>query len=471
MGIALMLVLNIKFKWNSMLALLLAAVIVALANGLTPSAALDSITKGFGSTLGSLAIIVVFGAIIGKLMVDSGASHVLASTLIDKFGVRFIRVAVAIIGVIFGIAMFYEVAFLMLAPLVISIAREAKISWLSLAVTGVAAATVAHSIFPPQPGPVALIEAYHSDYGTVYLLGILMVICMIAVGGFLYPRLLHKWSGMTGRPVPNFMRKDEDVVIDNPPSFAVSLFVPLSPALIMIAVTICNVFVDKESTLGQWLNFFGSSQVAMAIALLLAFVLFGTRQGHDMNWNMERFNSGVSSIAGVIMIIGAGGAFKQVVLDSGVGDYIGGLMTAGAVSPYIMAWLIAVIIRLATGQGVVAAMTAAGIIVGAVTDPATGMIISTINPALLTLATACGANFLTHINDASFWLFKSILISRSRKRSLRGAGCLQPGPSPVSPMSWSARSSYKRRLIAHRKTRGVKPGSSGSELQSKVINL
>lgn len=405
-GVALMLILNIKFKWNSMLALLLTAVIVGLANGLTPSDTLSSITTGFGSTLGSLAIIVVFGAIIGKLMVDSGASQVLATTLIERFGVRFIRIAVAIIGVIFGIAMFYEVAFLMLAPLVISIAREAKISWLSLAVTGVAAATIAHSLFPPQPGPVALIETYSSDYGEVYLLGLPMVVCMIGVGGFLYPRLLRKWAAMTGRPVPTFMHKDDDVVVDNPPSFAVSLFVPLSPALIMISVTVCNLFVDKDSMLGQWLNFLGSSQVAMAIALMLALVLFGTRQGHNMDWNMRAFNSGIAGIAGVIMIIGAGGAFKQVVLDSGVGDYIGGLMSAGSISPYIMAWLIAVIIRLATGQGVVAAMTAAGIIVGAVTDPATGAIVSTIDPTLLTLATACGANFLTHINDASFWLFK-----------------------------------------------------------------
>lgn len=400
-----MLVLNIKFKWNSMLALLLAGAVVGLCNGMTPGHTLESISKGFGSTLGSLAIIVVFGAAIGKLMVDSGASNVLASTLIKKFGVKYIRVAVAIIGMIFGIAMFYEVAFLMLAPLVISIAREAKISWLSLAITGVAAATISHSIFPPQPGPVALIDAYNADYGTVYIIGIPMAICMLAVGGFLYPRLIGKFAN-ADRPVPKFMQKDEDVVIDNPPSFAVSLLVPLSPAIIMISVTICNIFIDKESMLGQWLNFFGSSQVAMAIALVLAFLLFGTRQGHNMDWNMNCFSSAVQSIAGVVMIIGAGGAFKQIVLDSGIGDYIGKMMSAGTISPYIMAWLIAVIIRLATGQGVVAAMTAAGIIVGAVTDPATGAMIAGVNPALLTLATASGANFLTHINDASFWLFK-----------------------------------------------------------------
>lgn len=405
LGIAIMLLLNIKFKWNSMLALLLAATVVGLCNAMPPDDVLKSITSGFGSTLGSLAMIVVFGATVGKLMADSGASKVLASTLITRFGVRFVRIAVAIIGMIFGLAMFYEVAFLMLAPLVISIAKEAKIPWLNLALTGVAAATISHSLFPPQPGPVALIEQYHADYGSVYIYGIPMALIMIFVAGFLYPRLLRKMEP-GDRPTPAFMAKDNNVVIDNPPSFATSLLVPLAPAFIMMTVTVLNIFIDKESAAGQWINFLGSSQVAMFIALLLAMFFFGIRQGHDNEWNMQGFNSAVRSIAGVVMIIGAGGAFKQIVLDSGIGDYIGGMMTAGAVSPYLMAWFITVLIRLATGQGVVSAMTAAGIIGAAVMDPSTGAMMNGVNPTLLVLATAAGANFLTHINDASFWLFK-----------------------------------------------------------------
>lgn len=402
-GIALMLILNIKFKLNSMLALLLASLVVALANGMGPGEALKTITGGFGSTLGSLAIIVVFGAIIGKLMVDSGASHVLASTLLEKFGIRFVRVAVIIIGLIFGLAMFYEVAFLMLAPLVISLAREAKLPWLKMAILGVAAATTAHSLFPPQAGPVALVAAYGADTGRVYILAIPMAILAVIVAGLILPRFLGKLE----RPVPAFMKADKDLVeIENPPSFLVSLLVPLTPAIIMITVTLCNIWVPKESTAGQWLNFFGSSPVAMSVALALAMLLFGIRQGHDMKWIMGCFDSGVKTIAGVVMIIGAGGAFKQVVIDSGIGDFIGSLMSAGSISPYIMAWLITVLIRLSTGQGVVSAMTAAGIIGAAVIDPATGMMIPGVDPALLVLATAAGSNFLTHINDASFWLFK-----------------------------------------------------------------
>lgn len=402
-GIAIMLVLNIKFKVNSMLALLVAALVVALANRMTPLEALSTITGGFGSTLGTLAIIVVFGAIIGKLMVESGASHVLASTLLDKFGIRFVRVAVIIIGLIFGLAMFYEVAFLMLAPLVISLAKEAKIPWLKMAILAVAAATTAHSLFPPQPGPVALIEAYGADTGRVYIMAVPMAILAVTMAGLVLPKFL----GNLERPTPPFMRASEDSPkAENPPSFLVSVLVPLSPAIIMITVTVLNIFVERESALGEWINFFGSSPVAMSVALILAIFLFGIRQGHDMKWVMSSFDGGVKTISGVVMVIGAGGAFKQVVIDAGIGDYIGGLMSAGSISPYIMAWIITVLIRLSTGQGVVSAMTAAGIIGAAVIDPATGQMMAGVDPALLVLATAAGSNFLTHINDASFWLFK-----------------------------------------------------------------
>lgn len=403
-GIALMLVLNIAFKVNSMLALLLSAMVVALCNGMSPADTLKTITTGFGSTLGSLAIIVVFGAVIGRLMVDSGASHVLAAGLIRTFGLRLVRVAVIVIGLIFGLAMFYEVAFLMIAPLVISIAKEAKVPWLKLAIPAVCATTVAHSIFPPQPGPVALIDQYGADAGKVYLLGIPMAIIWVVVGGLFLPKVL----GNLERPIPKFMSSGDDAEVspEKPPCFFVSLIVPLSPALIMISVTIANIWVDKKSVPGQWLNFLGSSPVAMSVALVLAMFLFGVQRGHNGEWVMDKFNRAVSVISGVVMIIGAGGAFKQVVIDSGIGEYIGGFMSAGAVSPYIMAWFITVLIRLATGQGVVSAMTAASIIGAAVIDPTTGVMQAGVDPTLLVLATAAGSNFMTHINDASFWLFK-----------------------------------------------------------------
>ncbi|HBC9685549.1 TPA: TRAP transporter large permease subunit [Escherichia coli] len=312
-GIGLMLVLNLKFKINSMVALLVAALSVGMLAGMDLMSLLHTMKAGFGNTLGELAIIVVFGAVIGKLMVDSGAAHQIAHTLLARLGLRYVQLSVIIIGLIFGLAMFYEVAFIMLVPLI--------------------------------------------------------------------------------------------------------------PAIIMISTTIANIWLVKDTPAWEVVNFIGSSPIAMFIAMVVAFVLFGTARGHDMQWVMNAFESAVKSIAMVILIIGAGGVLKQTIIDTGIGDTIGMLMSHGNISPYIMAWLITVLIRLATGQGVVSAMTAAGIISAAILDPATGQLVG-VNPALLVLATAAGSNTLTHINDASFWLFKGYF-DLSVKDTLKTWGLLE----------------------------------------------
>lgn len=419
LGIALMLVLNMKFKVNAMVSLLIAALTIGFLERMGPAELLETIQTGFGSTLGSLAIIVVFGAVIGKLMVDSGAATRLADTLIEKFGVGKVKVAMVIVGLVFGLAMFYEVAFIILAPLIIAVAVEAKVPFLKIAIPAVAATTTAHSLFPPQPGPVALVDAYGADTGMVYIYALIVAIPTVIITGWVLPRFL----GDLDRPVPKLMRPDEDIPADQRPSFALSLFVPLIPAIVMISATITKAFISEDSAAYEWVSFIGSSIPAMAIALIAAIYFFGIKQGRSMEWTMGVFKSAVKGIAMVILIIGAGGALKQVIIDSGVGDYIGSLMTATSISPYIMAWAITVLIRLATGQGVVSAMTAAGIISAALMDPVTGTI-TAVNPALLVVATAAGSNTLTHVNDASFWLFKGYF-DLSVKDTLKTWGLLQ----------------------------------------------
>lgn len=353
LGIALMLVLNMKFKVNAMVSLLIAALTIGFLERMGPAELLETIQTGFGSTLGSLAIIVVFGAVIGKLMVDSGAATRLADTLIEKFSVGKVKVAMVIVGLVFGLAMFYEVAFIILAPLIIAVAVEAKVPFLKIAIPAVAATTTAHSLFPPQPGPVALVDAYGADTGMVYIYALIVAIPTVIITGWVLPRFL----GDLDRPVPKLMRPDEDIPADQRPSFALSLFVPLIPAIVMISATITKAFVSEDSAAYEWVSFIGS------------------------------------------------------------------LMTATSISPYIMAWAITVLIRLATGQGVVSAMTATGIISAALMDPVTGTITAA-NPALLVVATAAGSNTLTHVNDASFWLFKGYF-DLSVKDTLKTWGLLQ----------------------------------------------
>ncbi|MFJ8063029.1 gluconate:H+ symporter [Psychrobacillus sp. NPDC096426] len=395
LGVALLLYLNIVVKLNSVLALLIVAILVGILNGLTLDAVIVSIKTGFGGTLGSLAIIIGMGAVLGKLMVDSGAAQRVASTLLNKFGVKNVEWAILIVGSIFGVSVFYEVAFIILAPLVISIAIEAKMPYLRLGITMVAAATMAHSIFPPQPGPTALVQAYGADMGMVYILGLVVVIPAVIAAGIILPRMLRNLD----RPVPPLLKKSKEFTEDEMPSFGISLIVPLLPAIIITSATVLKLFIDETTKFSQIVNFLGSAEISMLLAVLVAIYVFGIRRGRKMTEVMSSFSGAIEGIAMIIFIVGAGGAFKQIILDTGIGDFIAGMMANTSVSPLIMAWVITAMIRIATGTGVVSAITAAGIV---------GPLIHTfdVNPVLMVLATAAGSNTITHVNDASFWLFK-----------------------------------------------------------------
>lgn len=394
-GVVLLLFLNMKLKLNSVVALIIAAIVVGFLNGMQPTAIVQTVKAGLGSTLGSLALIIGFGAVLGKLMVDSGAAQRIASTLLKRFGVKNVEWALIIVGAIFGISVFYEVAFIILAPLVISIAIEAKIPYMRLGITMVAATTLAHSLFPPQPGPTALVEAYSADMGMVYLLGIIVFIPAVIAAGIILPRMLRGLA----HSVPPLLKKTREFTDDEMPSFAISLVVPLIPAMMITTATIVNMFIDEGTALYEILNFLGSAEISLLLAVLVAIYTFGLRVGRSMKEIMDSFSKAIEGIAMIIFVVGAGGAFKEVILDSGVGDYIASMMENTTISPLIMAWFITALIRIATGTGVVSAITAAGIV---------GPLIHTfdVNPVLMVLATAAGSNTITHVNDASFWLFK-----------------------------------------------------------------
>lgn len=394
-GVALLLFLNIKLKINSILALIFSAIVVGFINGMKPVAILETIKEGLGSTLGSLALIIGFGAVLGKLMVDSGAAQRIASTLINKFGAKHVQWALIIVGAVFGISVFYEVAFMILAPLVISIAVEAKTSFMKLAITMVAATTLSHSIFPPQAGPTALVDAYNADMGMVYILGIIVFIPSVFMAGIVLPKFMKNMD----YPVPPLLKKNKVFSESEMPSFGMSLFIPLIPAILISISTILSLFITEDTLLHETVTFLGSAEISLIIAILTAIVIFGLRKGKNMDDMMKTFESGLKGVATIIFIVGAGGAFKEVILEANVGNYIADIMKDTNISPLIMAWIITALIRIATGQGVVSAITAAGIV---------GPLIPTFNvsPVLMVLATAVGSNTITHVNDASFWLFK-----------------------------------------------------------------
>lgn len=396
-AIALLLFLTVKAKMHSMIALLLIAVFVAFMEGMDTTTLVKTVTKGAGSTLGGVGLVIILGAALGQLMTDCGASKKIADTIVAHCGVRMLKWGILAVGVIFGISMFFEVAFMVVVPLVISIAKEAKIPYMFLIIPVLAAVAQAHSIFPPQPGPVALVDAFGADGGMVYLLGLVVVIPSIICAGIILPKFV---KGLDTFAAPKLGNIDEQAIGSfKLPNFIICLLIPLIPAILMIGHTIIANFMAKGTGIYTVFEFLGSPNISLLLAVLVAMYVFGIRAGRTISDTSDSITAAVKSISTVVMIIGAGGVFKQVIVDAGVGQHIAAAVTGLSISPLILAFFITVVIRWATGQGAVSAITAAGIVAPLIP-------VFDVNPTLLMLATAAGSNTITMPNDAAFWMMK-----------------------------------------------------------------
>jgi len=395
-GIIILMILNLRFKMHNVIALLLVGLFVAIMEGMPLNKIIPTIETGIGGIFGQLALIIVFGAIIGKIMTESGASQRIADTVIAKCGTKFLPVGLLFIGVIFGIAMFYEVAFLIAVPLVLNIAKKANIPYMRLIIPTVVGATMGHSLFPPQPGPVALVSAFHANISQVYILGIIVIIPALICAGIVLPRLI---PGIKKMPLDSMLKPAEEIPEDQLPKFGTSIIIPLIPAIIMIASSILKPIFGEKSVIGELCSFVGSAEISMLLALFAAMYLLGIRQGKKMADLTQTMRLGISQIADVLIVITAGGILKQIIIDTGVSDHIVHLISAIPVSPFIIAWIITAIIRMLTGQGAVAAITSAGIVAPLVTQ-------FHLNPALMVLAVACGSNTFTLMYEGGFLLFK-----------------------------------------------------------------
>lgn len=394
-GVALLLVLMIGFKLNGFLSLILVALIVGIAEGMPAAAAIKSVQNGVGGTLGSLALVLGFGAMLGKFIAESGAAQRIATTLIDKFGKNRIQWAVAITGFIVGIAMFYEVGFVLLIPLVFTIAASANIPLLYIGVPMAAALSATHGFLPPHPGPTAIASVYKADLGMTLIYGILIAIPTVIVAGPVFSRFLKKFE----KEVPKHLYNPKIFTEEEMPSFANSVFTALVPVILMAVSAIASMTLPKTSSLRATLNFVGDPVMAMFISVFFAIFSLGISRGKKMDEVMKVAADSIASIAMILLVIAGGGAFKQVLIDSGVGKYIAAMMTGTNLSPLLLAWLIAAILRLALGSATVAAMTAAGIVLP--------MIGSTgVEPSLMVLATGAGSLIFSHVNDPGFWIFK-----------------------------------------------------------------
>ncbi len=380
-------------KVNPFLSLLIVAITAGLLLGMPPAQLVKSIEKGVGSTLGGLALILCLGAVLGKVLEASGAAEKIAITLIKKFGEKNIQWAVLLTGFLIGIPLYYNAGFVILVPLVFMLARKTGLPLLYIAIPMAAALSTTHCFLPPHPGPVVLVNAFNADMGKVLIYGIIIAIPAVIVAGPLLGRVV---KGITSSQTNLFSPVDAE--LKELPAALPSFLIALLPVLLITLAVLAQNFL-AEGFLKTTFLFIGDSTIALLISVILALYFFGIRKNISMDKIMKWLSDGISGIAMILLIITAGGVFKQVLQDSGTGDYIASFSSKWQMPPLIFAWVITALLRVTIGSATVAGITAAGIVAPLVT---TGVA----SPELMVLAVGSGSVFGSHINDSGFWMYK-----------------------------------------------------------------
>ncbi len=394
LAIALQVFLTIK-KISPFLSLLIVAILAGLFLGMQPDELLKSIEKGVGSTLGGLALIICLGAILGKILEASGAAEKISSTLINGFGEKNIQWAVLLTGFLVGIPLYYNAGFVILVPLVFSIAKRTGLPLLYIAIPMAASLSTTHCFLPPHPGPVVLVNAFKADMGKTLLYGLMIAIPVVIIAGPLLGRLLQKIKVN----VSSLFGTEEQTVAKKLPAAFPSFFIALLPVLLITLAVIANNFMADKTIAKKILLFTGDSTIALLISVLLAIYYFGLRAGQPMETTMKWLSDAVSGIAMILLIITAGGVFKQVLTDSGTGTYIASFSSKWQMPPLLFGWVVTALLRVTIGSATVAGITAAGVVSPLVV---TGVV----SPELMVLAVGTGSVFGSHINDSGFWMFK-----------------------------------------------------------------
>ncbi|AST94579.1 GntP family permease [Shouchella clausii] len=404
-GIVLLLILITGFKLNTFVSLIIVAFIVALALGMPLENVVSSIEGGLGGTLGHIALIFGLGAMLGRLIADAGGAQRIAMTLINKFGEKRIQWAVVVASFIVGIALFFEVGLVLLIPIVFSIAKELKISILYLGIPMAAALLATHSFLPPHPGPTVIAGEYGADLGVVLLYGIMIAIPTVIIAGPLFTKVAKKIAPDAFNKTGNIdsLGEQKTFTLEQTPGFGISVLTAMFPVLLMAISTIVDLVQNsvgfEDNTIIEIIRLVGNPSSAMLLSLLLAFYTMGIARKIPIKQVMDSCSSSIAAIGMMLLIIGGGGAFKQVLIDGGVGDYVAELFKDTSMSPLLFAWLVAAILRISLGSATVAAISTAGLVVPMLAQ-------YDVNLALVTLATGAGSSICSHVNDAGFWMIK-----------------------------------------------------------------
>lgn len=380
-------------KFHPFLAFLIVSLLTGLLLGIPIEKLSGSVKTGIGNMLGELAIIICLGAMLGKLVAETGAAQKISDSLIQLFGIKNLQWAMMLTGFIVGIPLFYNVGFVLLVPLAFALIYRTGANTLLIAIPMLAALSVTHGFLPPHPSPVALSVQLNAAPGKVLLYGIIVAIPAIIVAGPLFTKtLLH----IKTPPLQLFQQHE----IKQPlPGVMSSYTAALLPALLLIAFTVLPIIITPSTQLKNILAFIGDPVIILLISLLFSTYVLGLRNGHSLKTIMNYYSDAVKDVAVILLIIAGAGALKQVLVDSGVSNIIAQQLGNLNINALILGWFIAAVIRVCLGSATVAGLTAAGIVAPLVTSGAA-------NPELMVLSVGAGSLMFSHVNDSGFWMFK-----------------------------------------------------------------
>lgn len=398
-AIILLLILITKFKLNPFIALILVSFFVGLASGMPLDKLVASIQAGLGNTLGFIAIVLGLGTMLGKLMEESGGAERIARTLIGAFGEGNVHWAMMLVAFLVGIPVFFQVGFVLLIPLVFTIAKETGIPLTKVGLPLLAGLSVVHGLVPPHPAAMAAVGIFNANVGRTILYSIIVGLPTAILAGPVFATYISK--KIPAKAPENFDsavktgRSDAEM-----PGFGITIFTILLPVILMLLSTFADINMAKGTSMHNFLNFIGNPITSLLISVLVSLFTFGMWRGMNKETVSRFTEQALPPVASILLVIGGGGAFNKVLLDSGVGNEIAQLATASHFNPLILGWLIAALIRVATGSATVSLLTAAGIAAPIVAaSPGT-------SPELMVLAAGAGSLVLSHVNDSGFWMIK-----------------------------------------------------------------
>jgi GntP family gluconate:H+ symporter len=408
-GIGVIVLLITRFSVNPFLSLTVGSLVVAAIAGLPLDAAITSFSNGFGSTAASVGTLIALGAMFGKLLADSGGADQIVDTIVSRSSTRMLPWSMGLVGALIGLPMFFEIGLVLLMPVIFLVSRRSGLPLMKVGIPALAGLSAMHGFVPPHPGPLVAVAALKANLGLTLALGVLIAVPTIIIAGPLFAQLAARWvpveapelfdrepESSSGGGVATGVETERKTVTR--PTFAVTLTTVLLPVVLMLAKALADIFLGKGVPKSA-LDFIGTPLVALLIAVFVAmFTLGGSRMG--VKGVARSVEHALPPIAGIFLIVAAGGGFKQVLVDSKIGDLVASFVAGSGFSVLLLGWLVAVLIRLATGSATVATVTASGILAPLVTtlDPA--------SVSLLVLAIGAGSLFFSHVNDAGFWLVK-----------------------------------------------------------------